>query len=124
MASNALFDYAALGATADQLIQAAGMQCSLRRVGIADRTAWAVIYDYRPKDADSKLANPTDRAAIISAGLGAVPTLPPDWEKDKLVTYVGGNPANAVDEVLVFAMPLKPINPAGTVLAYECVVRR
>lgn len=115
------FDYAEMGMTADELIQSFGMKCSLRRNNV-DRVCWAVIYDYRPKDA-AQLANPTDRAAIISAGLGDVPTTPPNWEQDKLVTYVQPL-GTVVDEILDFAEPLKPVRPAGVVVVYECTVRR
>lgn len=116
------FDYAGTREDADALIQEFGMRCSLRRGGVA-RDCWAAVYEYRPKDAASQLANPTDRACIISAGLGAVPTTPPDFEQDVLVTYVqpGGT---VVDEVLSFAQPIKPTKPAGVVVCYEGMVRK
>ena len=118
------FDYIGMLATADQLLQQFGMKASLRRGGI-DRDCVVVITEYMPKDAQTQLANPTDRQVLISAGLGGVPAVPPDWEQDQLVTYVqpAGN-LPTVNEILPFTMPVKPIAPAGIVVLYQTTVRR
>lgn len=120
------FNYPAFRGTADALIQRFGMRAVLRRgaqPNVVDRICWVVITDYMPRDAQSQLANPTDRKVIMSAGLGDVPTTPPDNELDQLVTFI--QPAGVlVDEILPFTCPVKPIRPAGIVVLYEFTVRR
>jgi hypothetical protein len=110
--------------TADGLIQKFGMKGSLVRGGVF-RDCYIVITDYMTKDQASQLTNPTDRLVLISAGLGAVPATPPDFDLDQLVTYK--QPASSPpvqDEVLPFTMPVKPISPAGIVVLYQTTVRR
>jgi len=118
------FDYIKFRGTADKLIQKFGMKASLVRGGVY-RDCWLVITEFMPKDAESALANPTDRQVFISAGLGAMPTLPPDFSLDQIVTYKqpAANPP-VQDEVLPFTMPIKPIKPAGIAVAYQTAVRR
>lgn len=121
----ALFDYIRTRATADKLIQKFGMKASLRRAGV-DRDCYVVIPEYLSRENPSQATNPTDRQVFIAAGLGAVPTTPPDNELDQLVTYVQplGTPP-VVDEILPFtAASVKPIRPAGIVVLYESMVRR
>jgi hypothetical protein len=118
----ALFDYISTRGVADKLILRYGMKASLRRGGV-DRACYVVVTDYMPKDASTSLASPTDRRVYIAAGLGAVPTTPPDWEVDQLVTYVQPL-GTVVNEILPFTMPVKPISPAGVVVCYETTVRR
>jgi hypothetical protein len=119
------FDYAALGLVADQLIQQFGMKASLVRNGTDYRDAWVVVADYMPREAPSQLVNPTDRMVLISAGLGGVPALPPDFQADQLVTYKqpASNPT-VVDEVLPFTMPIKLYSPAGICVLYQTSVKR
>jgi hypothetical protein len=127
----ATFNYPAIRSVADKLIQQFGMRASLIRGGVY-RDCWVVITDYNPKDAESQLANPTDRQVIISAGLGGVPAMPPDESKgDQLVTYIQPVPAGSpwpplslVNEVLPFTTPMKPISPAGIVVVYQGTVKR
>ena len=122
------FDYIRERGIADKLITKFGMAAKLRRIvsgSPVDRNCYVVITEYMPKDAASQLANPTDRQVIISAGLGDVPTMPPDFELDQLVTFVqplGTTPV--IDEILPFTMPVKPIRPAGIVVLYQTSVRR
>lgn len=119
-----MFDYITSRETADRLIQKFGMRASLRsNAGGALRDCWIVITEYMPKDAATQLANPTDRQVIIAAGLGAVPNNPPDWENDQLQTYVQPD-GTAVNEILPFTMPVKPVSPAGTVVMYQTTVKR
>ena len=118
------FDYIGSRATADQLIQFFGMKASLVRGGVF-RNCWMVMPEFTPKDADTMLANPTDRVVYISAGLLDVPATPPDFNLDQLVTYK--QPATkppVQDEVLPFTMPIKPIKPAGIVVVYQTAVHR
>lgn len=121
------FNYPATRAVADQLIQQFGMLATLRRVTAnpTDRPCWVVIAEYKPSDKSTRLDNPTERWVIISAGLGGVPALAPDWKLDQLVTYVqppGATPV--VDKILEFTMPVKPVSPAGIVVVYESFVKR
>ncbi len=120
----AAFDYPAMRSVADQLIKDFGMKASLVRGGVF-RDCWVVVTEFQPKDMDTSLANPTDRQVLISAGLGAVPTTPPNFTLDQLVTYKqpAANPP-VTDEVLPFTSPLKPISPAGIVVLYQTSVKR
>ena len=118
------FDYVAMAAIADQLIQEFGMVATLRRVGIADRSCFVVVPDFLPRDQQSQLSNPTERMVLISATYGGVPALPPNNELDQLITYV--QPAGTiVDEILAFTgSPVKLYKPAGTVVLYQATVKR
>lgn len=116
------FDYVSTREMADSLIQRFGMKASLRRNGV-DRDCYVVITEYMPREQAAQLANPTDRQVYISAGLGGVPGMPPDREKDQLVTYVQPL-GTVVNEILPFTMPVKPISPAGIDVCYETTVRR
>lgn len=124
----AKFNYPKTRAKADALVNKFGMNAVLRRMslapGVTDRACVCVIPEYQTKDAASQLANPTERQVIIAAGLGDVPTTPPDNELDQLVTFV--QPLGVVeDEVLAFTKkPVKPIKPGGIVVLYEAVVQR
>jgi hypothetical protein len=111
----ASFNYPAMRGTADKLIMKFGAEAALRRNGV-DRVCWVVLDDIRPREAANTLANPTDYHVIMSAGLGDVPTTPPDNEQDQLVTSDG--------QVRPFTSPVKPISPAGVVVVYEFTVRR
>jgi hypothetical protein len=124
MVDATVFNYIATRGTADKLIQQFGMKASLVRGGVF-RDAWICMVEYLPKDAQSQLANPTDRQVLISAGLGGVPGLAPDWTLDQLVTYVQPATVPPVqNEVLPFTMPIKPISPAGVVVLYQTTVKR
>ena len=119
------FDYAAMAAVVDELIQEFGMEATL--TGITDptrnRPCFVAVLEYKPKDAATQLANPTDRWVLIDPLFGGVPSLPPDKEYDQLVTYK--QPGGVViDETLPFTMPIKPLRPAGLVVLYESYVRR
>lgn len=119
----ALFDYVKSRATADGLITKFGMKAKLRRNGV-DRNCVVVIPEYMSREKPSDLANPTDRQVFIAAGLGDVPTTPPDNQQDQLVTFVQPL-GTVVDEILPFTGgPVKPIRPAGITVVYQGQVRR
>ncbi len=119
------FDYVGTRETADRLILRFGMKAYLRRAGI-DRDCWVVIIDYMPHERAAQLTHPTDRRVIISAGLGAVPSEPPDFEAgDLLVTFVQPQTNPPIQhEVLPFTSPVKITAPAGVIVLYEATVRR
>lgn len=121
----AQFDYVKTRALGDRLVRKFGMLASLRRNGI-DRDCWVVMPDFLSREARAEMSNPTDRQIYIAAGLGAVPTTPPDNELDQLVTYLQprGTPP-VVDEILPFTgASVKPIKPAGIVVLWQAMVRR
>jgi hypothetical protein len=125
MINMAQFDYVCTRATGDRLVKKFGMKAALRRGGI-DRDCYVVMPEYLSSEKPSEMTNPTDRQVYIAAGLGAVPTTPPDNEVDQLVTYVQplGTPP-VVDEILPFtAASVKPIRPAGIVVLWQATVRR
>jgi hypothetical protein len=124
MAISTAFNYPVMRETADALIKQFGMKASLVRGGVF-RDCWIVVDNYLPKDAQTALANPTDRTILISAGLGAVPATPPDFNLDQLVTYKQPAAIPPVrDEVLPFTSPIKLYSPAGIVVLYQVTVKR
>lgn len=118
------FNYPAMASVADNLIAKFGMAASLRPIGATDssqdRPCTIVITEYRPKDAATQLANPTDRQILIAPGLGGVPGQPPDNEKDQIVVLKGPD----AGKVLPFTSPVKLYSPAGITVLYESTVRR
>lgn len=115
--------YTDMQTMADTLIAEYGMAASLRNNTTgALRSCVIAITDYMPRDAQTQLANPTERTVMIAAGLGDIPNAPPDWENEQLVTYVqpGGT---EIDETLSFTMPLKLYAPGGIVVAYQTNVK-
>lgn len=118
------FNYVRTRATGDRLVQKFGMKAVLRRAGI-DRVCYVVLPKYLTREKND-LANPTDRTVYIAAGLGDVPSMPPDNEADQLVTFVQplGTPP-VVDEILPFTgASVEPIRPAGIVVLWTAMVRR
>lgn len=118
------FDYLETREAADELIQEFGMKASLLSNGVY-RDCWVVITEYNPVVAATQLTNPTDRVVLISAGLGDIPTSPPTFPDDVLVTYKqpASNPP-VQDEVLPFTMPVKLYSPAGIPVLYQTSVKR
>lgn len=118
------FDYVRTRATGDRLVKKFGMRAVLRRDGVDDRECYVCIPDYLTREKSTDLTNPTDRQVYIAAGLGAVPTMPPDNERDQLVTFVQPL-GTVVDEILPFTgNSVKPYRPAGIVVLYQAMVRR
>jgi hypothetical protein len=117
----ASFDYIGSRKDADDLVAEFGQAVALRRTtksgtpwepseSAADYATVAAILDYNVRQVDGVNILRTDRRAIVAAGpLGAVvPTVP-----DKLV--VGGTAIPIVN--------VKPLNPAGVAVLYECQLR-
>ena len=121
----AVFDYIKTRDIGDKLVKKYGMKAVLRRTTDtpSDRPCWVLVVDEMPKDAASQLANPTDRKIIMSAvGLDS---MPPDNERDQLVTFVQPlAPVPVEKEVLPFTCPVKKYAPAGITVLYEFTVRR
>ena len=117
--------YAEMLAVADQLITDYGMVAALKNNNTqALRECFIAITEYMPRDAQTQLANPTERTVLFAAGLGDIPNLAPDWENEQLVTYVQppGNPPQ-INEILSFSMPLKLYSPGGIVVLYQTNVK-
>lgn len=120
----AQFDYVKTRAIGDKLVKKFGMTAALRRDGI-DRVCVCVMPEYLSREQRAEMSNPTDRQVYIAAGLGAVPTTPPDNELDQLVTYLQPpSTPPVVDEILPFTgASVKPIKPAGIVVLWQAMVR-
>jgi len=115
--------YAEMLTIADGLLKQYGMAASLRdnSTGVL-RACTIAITDYSPRDAQTQLANPTERTVLFAAGLGDIPNKAPDWQNEQLVTYVqpGGT---VINEILSFSQPLKLYSPAGIVVLYQTNVK-
>lgn len=117
--------YAEMLGVADALIKQYGMAASLRDNATgALRDCFVAVTDYMPRDAQTQLANPTERTVLFAAGLGSIPGKAPDWENEQLVTYVqpAANPP-VTNEILSFTMPLKLYGPGGIVVLYQTNVK-
>jgi hypothetical protein len=117
--------YAEMLAVADQLITDYGMMAALRNNETgALRACTVVVSDYMPRDAQTQLANPTERTILFAAGLDSIPGLAPDWQNEQLVTYVQP-PANppVINEILSFTQPLKLYSPGGIIVLYQTNVK-
>lgn len=118
--------YADLIAVANELLTEFGMPAVLRSIVPGtrpDRPCVAAIVDYRPRDQETHLANPTDRQVLIDPidpATGLPMTLPPDNEQDQLVPTIGPD----ANKLLPFTSPVKLYAPAGIVVLYETTVRR
>ena len=124
-ASDGVAFYAEILSIADQLIDEYGMAANLRvNAGGALRPCVIVISDYMPRDAQTLLANPTERTVLFAAGLGDIPNAAPDWEGEQLLSYIQP-PADppVINEILSFTMPLKLYSPGGIVVLYQCTVK-
>lgn len=122
----AKFDYAGVTKDADALIDYFGMGAVLRREGSSpvDRPCTVAIINYNPREKPHDLTNPTDRSVIMSARNIEVQLMPPDNEKDQLVTFKQP-PTNppVVDEVLPMTCKPKQTAPAGRTVIWEFTVR-
>lgn len=101
-------------------IKRIGMIAILRRENAADRQCWMYFGNWSSSEIMGRLAEPTDRLAVLSAvGL----TIPPLHTKDRLITFV--QPQGTVeDENLRILAPPERIDPAGVVIAWRLRVRR
>ena len=113
-------DYGQFKNTASDMIEKWGMRAVLRRVGMADRSCTVVITNFTPMERTGQMRNPLDRKVLLSARDLDVP---PDQEKDRLVTFV--QPEGTVeDETLKIVEPPGRIDMAGKVVYYRLAVRR
>lgn len=118
------FDYIESRADADELIEEFGQAVSIRRVSstgpahdptitTVDYTTFAAILDYNSRQIDGENILVTDRRALIAAGplsaLGITSIAPPDS------IVIGG--------VAVPVVRVMPLNPAGTVVMFDCQLR-
>lgn len=113
-------DYSNFRNTANDMIARWGMRAVLRRVGMADRSCTVVITNFSPAERTGQMRNPTDRKVLLSVdGL----TVPPDQERDRLVTFV--QPDGTVEnETLKIVEPPGKIEMAGQVVVYRLAVRK
>jgi len=115
------FDYVETLADADELIEEFGQAVSLRKI-VATGTAWeptltptdtatfAAILDYDTRQIDGENILRTDRRALVAAGpLGAVVPAAPD--------------SLVVNSVAVPIVAVRRVDPAGTVVMYDCQIR-
>jgi hypothetical protein len=122
------FNYPAMQETADELIKYFGMRAVLRSLTAVrpDRPVTVAIVEFDPREKANELANPTDRKVVMSPldpVTGFVLALPPDNEKDALVTFV--QPAGTIeDEVLGMTCEPKMTAPAGVNCLWVFTVRR
>lgn len=108
--------------TLDRQIKRIGVQAVLRSVD-GDRWCWMFFSQWTPREMMSRLIEPTDRRAIVSAI-----DLPdaPQFGIERLVTFVQpmamGNPVE--DETLQIVDPPRRLDPGGIVLCWDCRVRQ
>lgn len=105
------YNYARAQNVAHRMISKYGAPAVLRRTE-GDRPCIACELDFTPQET-TKLANPTARLFLVS-----VPgvTVPPNNEKDRLVTFKGDGSEN---EVLKIIAPTGHLAPAGIVVYWE-----
>lgn len=103
-------DYGALLATATSAIHFMGRAAQLMTFdGSSTVTVTALISNYGIRERDGTLIGRDDRRAIIAAEGGVVP----DPEMHRLV----------MDSTSFRIVSVRPLNPAGTVLYFDCQVR-
>lgn len=113
------FNYYASQARADALIRKRGYKAYLRRTGMADRPCTAVEVSESPTPRVGAIVNPTPRIFLI-APIGL--TLPPNNEKDSLVTLVYLSDPEQVSEVLRIIAPPEKLDGAGVIIYWEIQV--
>jgi hypothetical protein len=110
--------WASLRSTATEMITEYGCRAILRR-NEGDRDCLASMIDFLPRGQPGSLRNTPDRVFLVAAeGL----TVPPDAEKDCLVTI---DPITGAEvETLRLISPIGKIAPAGVVLCWKLQARR
>lgn len=111
--------YKKLQGYTDRTLRTLGMPALLRRVGADDRSCTVVMDSFSALERMGRTLDPLDTKAYISA---KSLTLPPDSEKDRLVTLVPGTTTEEAQYRIVDRP--RPVAPAGVVLLYEMTVRR
>src|SRR5262245_14651574 len=105
------YNYVRAQGVAHRMISKYGAPAVLRRSD-GDRTCIACELDFTPEET-TRLANPTARLFLISViGL----TLPPNNEKDRLITF---DQNGAESEELRIIAPPGRLAPAGIVVYWE-----
>lgn len=108
------YNYVRAQNVAHRMISKYGAPAVLRRGTGEDRGCIACELDFTPEET-VKLANPTARLFLVSVvGL----SMPPNNEKDRLVTFAPDGSGN-VSEVLKIVAPPGKIAPAGIVVYWE-----
>jgi hypothetical protein len=105
-------------ASADRMIKKYGQAAVLRRGNATDRPCTIAITNFSARDRAGQLVNLTDRIAYVSA---KDLTTPPDFEQDRLITFVPGT--TTISETLKIVAPAAPIAPGGIALMWELQVR-
>ena len=121
--------YARLQATANRLLKGKGQSITLTKItagtynpatggftgaGTSTQTAYGAVFDYGAKQIDGTLIKAGDKQLLLSAVKtdGAALTAP-----------VLGDTVTIGSVVFTLVEPLKEVNPAGTVVMYECNLR-
>ena len=121
--------YNRLAATAKKLLKGKGQSLTLTKItagtynpatggftgaGTSTQTAYGAIFDYGTKQIDGTLIKAGDKQLLLSAFKtdGAALTAP-----------VLGDTVSIGGVVYTLVEPLKEVNPAGTVVMYECNLR-
>ena len=121
--------YARLQSTADKMLKGKGQSLTLTKVtagtynpetggftgaGTSTQMAYGAIFDYGTKQIDGTLIKAGDKNLLLSAFKtdGAALTAP-----------VLGDTVSIGGVVYTLVEPLKEVNPAGTVVMYECNLR-
>lgn len=114
-------DMGRMRATIDRGVKRVGMQAALRS-DAGDRWCWVFFSEWNPREMMSRLIEPMDRRAIISAV-----DLPdePQFGVERLVTFVQplGTPPVEKETLQLVDRP-KRIDPGGLVLCWDCRVRQ
>lgn len=102
----------------DKALRQLGMPAKLRRAE-GDRSCTVVLNEFTALERLGRTLDPLDNKALVSAkGL----TIPPDSEKDRLVTLVPGT--NTEESIYRIVARPRPLAPAGVVLYWELTVRK
>jgi hypothetical protein len=115
-------NFARLQQTAEGMISKWGSDAVLRR-STGDRWCRVAITAYTPQERSGSLRNPVDRKALISV-IGLI--VPPDQEKDRLVTFVQPMDPNnpVVDEILKITEPPGKVGTSYQTIFYRVSVRK
>ena len=104
------YNYLRARSVADRMITKYGAPAALRRAD-GDRLCIACELEFEPRET-TRLANPTARLFLVSTRYLEVP---PNNEKDRLITFVNGVEA----ETLKIIAPPGRLAPAGIVVYWE-----
>jgi len=121
--------YARLQATVNRLLKGKGQSLTLTKVtagtynpatggftgaGTSTQTAYGAIFDYGTKQIDGTLIKAGDKQLLLSAF---------NTDGAALTDPVLGDTVSIGGVVYTLVEPLKEVNPAGTVVMFDCNVR-